>query len=97
MQSAFRSSGTPGTIDAGAGGGRPSLRTITLGGAGVQQGPVSARYKVTPTAYQSAGGPTSPPAACSGAMYAVVPTSLRRAALPADQPGSRGSPPGPCG
>ena len=37
--------------------------------------PASASYSMTPSAHTSAGGPTSRPRACSGAMYAGVPTT----------------------
>ncbi len=36
---------------------------------------MSASYSNTPTLYQSAAGPTRLDAACSGAMYAAVPTT----------------------
>src|SRR6185503_17629371 len=39
--------------------------------------PVSASYNIAPTAYQSLAAATSPPDACSGAMYGTEPTMSR--------------------
>ncbi|MBK7865300.1 MAG: hypothetical protein IPJ65_43235 [Archangiaceae bacterium] len=53
--------------------------SITLPSSG--SAPVTASNSITPTAYQSAAGVSARPAACSGAMYATVPTiSWSRAA-----------------
>ena len=38
--------------------------------------PVMASYSSAPLAYQSAAGPMGRDAACSGAMYAAVPTTV---------------------
>jgi hypothetical protein len=53
--------------------------------------PSTAKYSSAPSAHRSAGGPTAPALACSGAMYdgepttmpgMVSPDSSRRAAIP---------------
>ena len=53
--------------------------------------PVSASNRMTPTAYQSDSGPTGIEAACSGDMYAMVPTtrSLERSLAAVTKPKSR--------
>ena len=69
VQSASRSAGTPRQAELGGGGSSRCLRVMTCSG-GPSKGtvPVSASNSMTPSAYQSASGPTWAETTCSGAM-----------------------------